>query len=340
MTDVKLLATKAVEATFQGRRAVVLQWGAVQATVLPEVGANLVSFRDLAQGFTLLHEPGADEMDDFRRTPYLYGTPVLFPPNRYDDGVISYAGKRVQLPVNEPSTGTHLHGVLYDYPWEVKDFGSNRVESYVVLSVQVDERHPLFAAWPYCFSIELRYGLNELGLSQHVLVRNTGDDPMPCLLGFHTAINAPFAEHGDAENYRCRISIGERWELDGRGLPTGVRLPLSAAEEALRDVGAYPFAQPMDHHYTALADRGYNRMELWDMAQDVTLVYDVGPSYGQWMFWNHYGQPGFFCAEPQVNVVNAPGVGLPENEVGLFPVRPGEVWEAHSRLYLRDGGFQ
>ncbi|MDP9729507.1 aldose 1-epimerase [Alicyclobacillus tolerans] len=331
---------EAKETTFRGERAVVLRWENLQATVLPEIGANLISFRDLIRGFTLLHEPGVNEMDDFRRTPYLYGIPVLFPPNRYDAGTFTYAGTHVQLPVNEAATGAHLHGVLYDTAWEVKDFGSTQVESYVVLSVKVDEAHPLFAKWPFCFTFELRYGLNEFGLSQYVLVRNDGGGSMPCLVGFHTAVNAPFAEHGDATDYRCRFTIGERWELDDRGLPTGVRLPLTSYEQALRDVGAYPFVESMDNHYTALAQDGYNRMELWDMKRDVTLVYDVGLGFGQWMVWNHYGQPGFFCAEPQVNVVNAPNLELPADEVGLFPVRPGEVWEAHSRLYVRDGGVK
>lgn len=400
--DARVLTREAVESTFHGERAVVLQWGNLQATVLPKVGANLVSFRDVTRGFAFLHEPGADEMDDFRQKPYLYGTPVLFPPNRYDGGTFTYAGKRVQLPVNEEATGTHLHGFLYDFPWEVTDFGSNCAESYVVLSAEVYETHPLYAQWPFCFTVELRYELSESGLAQHISVRNDGDDMMPCLIGFHTAFNAPFADHGDAqrrsaervgaergdvervgaEDYRCRVSIGDRWELDDRGLPTGVKLPLTAYELALRDEGAYPFALPMDNHYTALAQNGYNRMELWDIRSGVTLVYDVGPSFRQWMFWNHNGEPGFFCAEPQVNVVNAPNLvsvrnfgdaasmidassvvdaanfgvasngvnatravndrkaGLTADEIGLIPVRPGEVWEAHSRLYVRDGGFE
>ncbi len=113
MADVRVLMGDAVESTFHGASAVVLQWENLQATVLPEVGANLVSFRDLTRGFTFLHEPGADEMDDFRQKPYLYGIPVLFPPNRYDGGTFTYARKRVQLPVSEAETGTHLHGFLY-----------------------------------------------------------------------------------------------------------------------------------------------------------------------------------------------------------------------------------
>ncbi len=173
-----------------------------------------------------------------------------------------------------------------------------------MLSADIDKTHPLYAQWPFCFTVELRYGLSESGLSQHISVRNAGDDLIPCLIGFHTALNAPFAEHGEAEDYRCRVSIGNRWELDGCGLPTGAKLPLTVYEQTLRAEGVYPFAVPMDNHYKALAQNGYNHMELWDIRSGVTLVYDVGLSFRHWMFWNHCGEPGFFCAEPQVNVAN------------------------------------
>ncbi|MCL6454258.1 MAG: aldose 1-epimerase [Alicyclobacillus sp.] len=339
METASQLVAKAFEATFHGEYAVVLQWGPLQATVLPAVGANLISLRDSDNRFQLLHEPRADEMDVFRQTPYLYGIPVLMPPNRYDGGTFSFAGKRVQLPVNEPQTRTHLHGVLYDTAWDVQAFGNNHAEAFVTLSVRVDERHPVYAHWPFRFTMALRYSLSAFGLSQHVLVRNDGPGPMPCLIGFHTAINAPFAPDGDAADYRCRISIGERWELDDRGLPTGNRLRLRPLEQDLRNVGVYPFSEPMDHHYTAHPRQGSNRMELWDMRRDVTLVYDVGPMYRQWMVWNHYAKPGFFCAEPQVNVVNAPNVALPPEEIGFYAIRPGETWDAHARLYVREGGL-
>lgn len=328
---------RAAETAFHGERAIVLRWDDLQATVLPDMGANLISFRDMRRNLKFLHEPGAHEMEAFRRTPYLYGIPILLPPNRYDGGLISFAGTRFRLPVNESATQTHIHGVLYDAAWRVEDFGINRAESFVVLSRTVHERDPLFQLWPFRFTIELRYGLSDLGLAQHVRIHNEGTDAMPCLLGFHTAVNAPFAENSTAQDYRCRVSIGERWELNARGLPTGRKLALTDNERALRMAGVNPFAEPMDNHYTAEFTAGHNRMELCDTRNELTLVYDVGPSYGQWMIWNNDATPGFFCAEPQVNVVNAPNLALPTNETGLIPVEPGEIWEASARMYVRDG---
>lgn len=331
------MTADACETTFHQEPAILLTWGDFQATVLPDIGGNLISFRETRRNFKFLREPDTEQMDAFRATPYLYGIPVLFPPNRYDHGSIPFAGTHYQLPINEPSKQNHLHGFLYDIPWQVEDFGKNQVESYVVLAQTIDDTHSRFHLWPHSFKIRLRYGLGEFGLSQHVFIYNTGRQPIPCLLGFHTAINVPFADNSCATDYCCRVSIGERWELDDRALPTGRRLELSVHEQRLQQEGVNPFAEPMDNHYTADITAGPNRMELSDTHNEVTLIYDVGGAFRHWMIWNNRALPGFFCAEPQVNVVNAPNVALPAEEIGLVPIGPGETWEATSRMYLRLG---
>ncbi|EFU40227.1 Aldose 1-epimerase [Paenibacillus vortex V453] len=76
-------------------------------------------------------------------------------------------------------------------------------------------------------------------------------------------------------------------------------------------------------------------MELTDTRLGKTLVYDVGNSYKQWMVWNNKASRKFFCPEPQINLVNAPNVNLPADDIGLFGLAPGDIWEATSRLYLK-----
>jgi aldose 1-epimerase len=64
------------------------------------------------------------------------------------------------------------------------------------------------------------------------------------------------------------------------------------------------------------------------------LVYDAGSSYKQWMIWNNKANPGFFCCpEPQVNLVNAPNMEMPPEDIGLFALAPGELLEETSLLY-------
>ena len=69
--------------------------------------------------------------------------------------------------------------------------------------------------------MRLTYTLNEQGLHQQISVHNEGNEAMPCLLAFHTTINAPFAVNSQPSDYSFQMTIGERWALNERMLPTG-----------------------------------------------------------------------------------------------------------------------
>lgn len=326
---------KAYEGDFHGESAIWLKAGNYEAALLPEIGGNLIAFRDNDRGLKLLHEPAPEEMESFKARPMIHGIPVLFPPNRYEDGKFPWNGEVHQFPVNESATGNHLHGFLYNIPWKVEDYGTTGTESYVSVVMTVDKQHASYVYFPYVYELRIRYSLGKQGLSQQVTVLNTGTKRMPCLLAFHTSVNAPFAEGSAAADYRLKLTIGERWELNERMLPTGQFQPLSPQEQLMNGEGVYPFFESMDNHYTAVAQNGRSRMELTDLSRKLTLVYDAGTSYKQWMIWNNGAQEGFFCPEPQINLVNAPNTGLPADEIGLFSLEPGEIWEETSRLYVR-----
>ncbi|WP_040951948.1 aldose 1-epimerase [Gorillibacterium massiliense] len=321
--------------TFHGEKAVWLKAGKYEAALLPEIGGNLIAFRDTENGYPFLREPGEDEMEAFKANPGVHGIPVLFPPNRYVDGKFPWEGKVYQFPVNEVNTGNHLHGFLHTTPWTVEEFGTGAGSSFVTVSVTVTEQHEIYTYMPFLFTVKLRYTLSSDGLEQHLFVKNNGQAKLPCLLAFHTAINAPFAPGSSAEDCQIKLTIGERWELDGRMLPTGKFQELTPDEAALRDGGVNPYFAAMDNHYTAVPQNGRNRMELTDKKLGRTFVYDVGTSYKQWMIWNNGACGKFFCPEPQINLVNAPSVDLPADQIGLFGLEAGEIWEETARFYLK-----
>lgn len=327
---------RAYEGTYQGERAIWLQAGSYEAAVLPEIGANLIAFRETKRNFAILREPGADEMEAFKANPGVHGIPVLFPPNRYDAGKFPWEGVTYQFPINEEARGNHLHGFAHTTPWKVDQFGADGLESRVTLSLKVGSGHPVYEYLPFEFTLKLQYTLSEEGLHQRVSVRNDGDKRLPCLLAFHTAVNAPFAPGSVTDDVRFKLTIGDRWEMgaDGRMLPTGRFQPLSEGEKKMAEGTQSPFFESMDNHYTAKPQNGRNYMELADARANVKLIYDVGTGYKQWMIWNNGAQGGFFCPEPQVNLVNAPNIDLPAEEIGLIGLERGEIWEETSRLYL------
>ncbi|ALS28468.1 aldose epimerase [Paenibacillus sp. 32O-W] len=327
------MSFQAYEGTYQGERAVWLKAGPYEAALLPDIGANLIAFRDTDKGWSFIREPRPGEMAEFKARPMVHGIPVLFPPNRYQDGTFTIGGKTYIFPVNEEKTGNHLHGFFYDAPWEVRESGTNAEESFVVAGQAVDENHPAYRYFPHRFDLSIRYALSGSGLTQTVAVTNRGDEPMPCMLGFHTAVNVPFAPGSGQNDCKVRITIGERWALDDRMLPTGETQPLDEGEAALKRGDGTPFYAPMDNHYSAEPVDGRNVMTVTDHAAGYRFVYDAGVKYKQWMVWNNGAAGGFFCPEPQINMVNAPNLDLPRETTGLLMLAPGETWSETSRMY-------
>lgn len=326
---------KAYETVFHGEPAIGLQAGKYEAIMLAHVGGNLIAFRDNESGYRFLREPAESEMESFKSNPGVHGIPVLFPPNRYEDGRFPWKGKVLNFPVNEPATGNHLHGFLHTAAWEVEEFGVAGHESFVTVKIDVDEQHAIYQYLPFRFTVKLTYSLGADGLRQHLFVKNNGEEEMPCLLAFHTAVNVPFAQGSSSEDCTAKLTIGKRWALNDRMLPTGEFQELSKEELLLQGEGISPFFAAMDNHYTAAPQNGRNRMELTDRKEGAVLVYDVGTSYKQWMVWNSGAAGGFFCPEPHVNLVNAPNVDLPAEEIGLFSLKAGEIWEETSRFYVK-----
>ncbi|MWC29264.1 aldose 1-epimerase [Paenibacillus sp. MMS18-CY102] len=329
------MAYEVTEGLFNGEKAIWLRAGKYEAALLPEIGANLIAFRDIEAGYKFLREPAEQEMDLFRESPAVYGIPVLFPPNRYRDGKFEVAGIKYELPVNEASTGNHLHGFFYDKPWTVVEKGTNGQESFVVVSYLVDENDSIYQYLPHRFEIRLRYCLSSEGLTQTSTVTNLGNKVMPNMLGFHTALNAPFSSESKREDVTAHVTTGVRWELDERMLPTGRTIPMTPLEQAMKSPeGGWPYAEALDNHYSAEPVNGRNLAEIVDHRLGLKLVYDAGTKYKQWMVWNNKASAGYICPEPQINMVDAPNVNLPDETKGLVVLRPGEAWSETSRFYV------
>nr|MDH3162920.1 hypothetical protein [Bacillus licheniformis] len=67
----------------------------LEAVLVPGWGSNLISLRWKAGGLNLLKTPETKE--EYDANPFLFGIPVLFPPNRIDHGRFTYAGRTYEF---------------------------------------------------------------------------------------------------------------------------------------------------------------------------------------------------------------------------------------------------
>ena len=93
--------------------------GAYEVGIQPSRGANCLYFKHIPSGISALRTYDPDTVEELDN-PFLYGTPLLFPPNRIKGGKFTYDGREYALPINEEATGCFLHGTLHETPFEVE----------------------------------------------------------------------------------------------------------------------------------------------------------------------------------------------------------------------------
>jgi aldose 1-epimerase len=109
---------------------------------------------------------------------------VLAPwPNRVADGRWTWRGQELELPVNDPATGTALHGLVYDVDWSVEHVGSCAITLGYDLAGT--------AGYPFPLRLVTSYELGVDGLVCVLIATNVGTTPAPVGLGVHPYLAAP-----------------------------------------------------------------------------------------------------------------------------------------------------
>ncbi len=141
-----------------------------QRAVVTEIGATL---RD----YTVAGRAYVDGFDLERRATDGRGQ-VLAPwPNRLAEGRYSFDGKLVQAPLNEPSRGNAIHGLVRWLAWRVVDQGTSSVTLECALRPQ--------PGYEWSLLMRISYRLSDSGLSVVASVSNSGTAAAPLGVGFH-----------------------------------------------------------------------------------------------------------------------------------------------------------
>lgn len=325
---------------FLNSDALYFEAGGYEAIMLPEWGANIVELKNKKFEVDIFRTPkNIEQLEDM---PQTFGMPILFPPNRISDGKFTAEGRQYNFPINEVNNNNHIHGILMTQKFTVTKVEMLDKEETIEIEAIFESNSfndAIYSYFKHEFQCKVNYRLSSMGLEHKVTFTNKSKEKMPFGLGFHTAFNTPFCKGSSKENYRLKLSAGEKWEVNSRMLPTGKFLPLCEEEKKYREDGMMPFAISLDTPYTAkkleVDGKDYHGAILKDESKDVSLYYQVGDKYKDWTVWNWDKSVDFVCPEPQTWAINAPNIPLPSEETGFLMLSPGEVWSEDSKIYVK-----
>lgn len=151
-------------------REIVVQAGEYEARVVT-VGAGLAGLRYRGHDLVVPHGVG--------ECPPGYLGKVLMPwPNRIAGGSYSWEGATYDLPVDEPTFGTSLHGFVAFQEWEIAEANA----SSVILHTLIAARY----SYPWTLLASARYSLDpDAGLTVELSATNIGEGTAPYGVGFH-----------------------------------------------------------------------------------------------------------------------------------------------------------
>lgn len=292
------------------------------ARVLPSVGNNCVSYRMTVKGRDIELFHAAPDPDTLLGRPSGYGIPILFPwPNRIEEGRFTFEGRDVSLETPEP--GAHLlHGFVLSRPWEVIDSGFDE-SAWVTSRFKSAEFEDIGRQWPYPFEATCTYRLREGRLAVEFQGTNTGQENMPCGLGFHPYFGLPLEETGDRGACTVQVPASGYWPLREDNIPTG-EVRLVDGDYDLRELTALG-GRYYDDVWTdvSFSADGWSQCRFEDPGAGVRIDVEADGGFREWVFYAPDNRP-VVCFEPYTCTTDAFNLATRGVEGGMIVLEPGE----------------
>lgn len=319
------------ETTFLGQPATKAGNEEMEMILVHGWGSNLLSLRYKPLQAELLRVPRTKE--EYLQQPILYGTPILFPPNRIGGGTFTWEGRTYRFPINEPERGNHIHGFVYNQPWKLVQATAEKER--VILETEWDSSpHPeVLSYFPHFFSIRMIYTLEGTTLHQSAVICNNGQEAFPWGLGYHTAFRFPISPEGLLSQCLFSLTAKSQWKLGERLLPTGEAWEPPTLSR-LREGSSLEEWQMDDLFRSSVHEVGRNEAMIFDQHAGLKVIYQCDSSFKHWCVYNGNGEQGFVCPEPYTWMTDAPNVDLPAAVTGLQALNPGEQVKLDSRIVV------
>ena len=302
----------------------------IEAILIPALGSNLLSLKSRKKGIELLRTPKT--LDDYKKVPILYGMPILFPPNRIEDGIFTYKETTYTFPINEEEKHNHIHGFLHDKPWRVVKKEVSKEEIIIITEFLSSDFPSLYKYFPRDFKVNMTYSLLDEALEVKMEIHNFGRESFPWGVGYHTIFNFPFVAESNYLDCEFALPVNKQWELNQRSLPTGEYSSLTNKDDiqkrVLEERREYDDIFSYDEENSPI-----NEAILTDSNAGIQVRYQADQHFKYWVLFN---EAGFLCPEPYTWMTNAPNLDIPAEITGLQELQPGETIQLNTKLILKE----
>lgn len=324
---------EAVEGDWHGEPIIILRdkKSGAEAHITPGIGANCVgwSVTKNGQSYEVIEHPQTPP--DLKSAKFKAGIPVLCPfPGRVRNARFNFEGQEYQLPVTDKGGVHHIHGIVINAAWQVKDKGVSAEGAFVELVIEpgdLDEERR--AGYPFDYVLTLRQTLSGATLVYDMQVDNrSAGKALPFGYGLHPYFQAPLAVTGrvpDRTQLDVLIPAAKRWPADG-GLPSGAPEPLQPQDDfqEWRPLGPDHF----DHMYGDIKfDGEYSVAAFRDPGVGLEVQVKADREFHDWVLFTQPNRPSL-CIEPYTcppNAINFEEEGLDDGH--LLIVQPGGSWQ-------------
>lgn len=282
-----------------------------EATLEPDNGGLIRSIDWTAANgrrHALLYAP--DDALGLPNSPRRFGLWAMVPfANRAFGAVIRHGDELIELPVNDPETGSAIHGFGWQVVWEPAHIGNERI---ILRHFRGEGDDPY--RYTAQISISLVPGAAAIALS----VVNLADEALPYGIGLHPWFNC-------ATDTTLTLNAGGEFSFAPGFRATGLT--------SYTDGGPYREAVIVRQaRETAHSLTGWTGEALIESpSQGLGLVVRASPNLNCPVVWAPADAP-FLCVEPQSHGIGAPSDKLAGELTPVTVLQPGETLSGWIRL--------
>ena len=325
---------------YKEKDVIQLKAGRYTATIAPFLGSNIISMVDVENDISFFRKDESLSVEELQASAEVYGFPTLLYPNRLKDGILKTSDDEYHFPVIIKGENTALHGFLHKREHTIVEAVVKDDTAIARTEYVYDEKDPFFSTFPVSFKAEYTFSLSDNGMSYEFTITNTSDKQLPYGVCNHTTINGPFTTNGKPLDTRLFVTIGDKWPLNQRNLPTCDFISLDNHDRQYLTGSMIPVKHIIDndvyncetYDVDGLPFRG---AIVTDIETGNEIRYEVDDNFKFWVIWNDGGEKGYFCPEPSTWMIDAPNLPLPGEESGYEELAPGQSKTVREHIYSK-----